>query len=41
MSPWEVAKAVRAEGLYSSKTTVRHIERRVMPLRAERLAFMT
>jgi hypothetical protein len=35
MSPREVAKAVRAEGLYSSKTTVYHIEHRVRRLRAE------
>ena len=33
MSPREVAKAVGAEGLYSSKTTVYHIEHRVMRLR--------
>ena len=34
MSPREVAKAVRAEGLYSSGTTVYHIEYRVVQLRA-------
>ena len=35
MSHWGVAKAVRADGLYSSKTTVYHIEHRVKRLRAE------
>jgi hypothetical protein len=35
MSPREVAKAVRAEGIYSSKTTVYHIELRIKRLRAE------
>jgi hypothetical protein len=34
ISPKEVAKAVKAEGLYGKKTIVYHIERRVRRLRA-------
>jgi hypothetical protein len=36
MSPKEVAKALRAEGWYSTKTTVYHIEHRVRRLRKDR-----
>lgn len=36
MSPKEVAKALRAEGWYSTKTTVYHIEHRVRRLRKKK-----